>query len=172
MTALFRHAALFVLAIIALNIAIAWQRLPAAAEAGILAPSDGRRLLLRVLAFFGLVFGAQEAIVLAAGWPSAFCLYARPLSDPFVIAFWTVQFLACAWILWWVWRDRGATVLGRLAPLFARRAAPAATYPPARVRVVVTLLIAGALLTAILILSGLWPTVEPDLLCPVQVAAA
>lgn len=171
-TALFRHAALFALAVVALNIAIAWQRVPAAAEAGIITLPDGRRLLLRVLAFFALVFGAQEAIVLAAGWPSALCLYTRPASDPFVLATWAVQFLASAWILWWVWRDQGAIVLGRLGALFARRADAPAAYSPARVRAFVTLIIAGALVTAALTLSGLWPTVEPDLLCAVHAGAA
>ena len=174
MSFLFRHAALFTLAFVFLNLVIAWQRLPAAAEAGIITLPIGRRLLLRVFAFFAVVFGAQEAIVLAAGWPSALCLYTRPPSDPFVIAMWAVQFLASAWILWWVWRDQGAIVLGRLGTLFARQAESPASYSPARVRAFVTLIVAGGLLTGALALSGLWlwPTVESDVLCAVGATAA
>jgi hypothetical protein len=168
-----RHAALFILAFVVLSLVIAWQRLPVAADAGILTLPIGRRLLLRVFAFFAIVFGAQEAIVLTAGWPSALCLYTRPPSDPFVIAMWAVQFLASAWVLWWVWRDQGAIVLGRLGALLETRAEPTASIPPARVRAFVTLIVAAGVLTSALALSGLWlwPTVDPDV-CAVRATAA
>lgn len=107
MTFLSRHWALFIFAFVALSLFMAWQRLPAAAEAGIMSVPNGRRLLLRVLAFFGVVLGAQEAIVLTAGWATALCVYTRPASDPFVIAMLAVQFLASAWTIWWVWRGQG-----------------------------------------------------------------
>ena len=171
-TFLFRHAPLFVFAIMALNVAIAWQRLPAAAASGVITSHDGRRGLLGVLGFFALLFGAQEAIILAAGWPSALCLYALPPADPFVIAVWTVQLLASAWILWWVWRGQGAITLGRLGGLFARRAEAPVAYPPGRVRAFVTLVITGSLVAGALNLSGLWPTFEADFVCPAQAAAA
>ena len=96
MTFLSRHGALFVFAFVALNLVIAWKRLPAAAEAGIITVPVGRRSLRRVRAFFAVVLGAHEAIVLTAGWPSALCVYTRPPSDPFVIAMLGVQFLASA----------------------------------------------------------------------------
>lgn len=173
MTFLSRHWALFIFAFVALSLFMAWQRLPAAAEAGIMSVPNGRRLLLRVLAFFGVVLGAQEAIVLTAGWATALCVYTRPASDPFVIAMLAVQFLASAWTIWWVWRGQGAFVLGRLGALLEGRADPPASIPPVRVRAFVTLIVAGGALVAALGLSGLWlwPTVDRDV-CVVPARAA
>jgi hypothetical protein len=170
-TVILRHAALLAFAVLALNIAIAWHRLPAADAAGILSQAHGRRLLLRVLAFFAVMFGLQEVIVVAAGWPNPLCVYNRPLSDPFVIAMWTVQLLASAWVLWWVWHGSGASTLGRLGPLFAQRA-DARPYAPTRVRIVVTLMVAGSLLAVALSYSGLKPTAAIDPFCGVPATAA
>ena len=172
MTVILRHAALLTFAVLALNIAIAWHRLPAAEAAGIIPPEHGRRLLLRVLAFFGVMFGLQEVIVVAAGWPNPLCVYSRPLSDPFVVAMWTVQLLASVWVLWWVWRGSGASALGRLGPLFAQRTDARRPYGPTRVRLVVTLIVAGSLLAVALSYSGLKPTAAIDPLCDVPAAAA
>jgi hypothetical protein len=171
-TVILRYAALFTFAVVALNIAIAWHRLPDAESAGVIPLEHGRRLLLRVLAFFGVVFGLQEVIVLAAGWPSPLCVYNRPLSDPFVVAMWTVQVLASGWVLWWVWRGSGASMLGRLGPLFARRSEARAPYAPTRVRLVVTLIVVGSLLAVALSYSDLKPAEGIDLFCAVHAESA
>jgi hypothetical protein len=80
---------------------------------------------------------AAEAIVLAAGWPSALCFYSGPWSSPGTLAMLVLTGGCYALLLRWVWAGGGDDTLARLGPALGRRMREEPDSP-ATVRVFVT----------------------------------
>src|SRR4029450_1946645 len=78
-------------------------------------------------------------IALSAGWPNPFCGGGLSFRDGPSAA--TAVVVLGVWmaLLWWLWLGRGADVLGRIGPILPGRPRYDRTFPPAVVRVVVTM---------------------------------
>jgi hypothetical protein len=105
---------------------------------------EGRTFLRGLAISIGFGSGVLGMIALVADRPAPFCI------EPFLFHDWSsaasTGFILIAWgaLLGWVWLGSGADLLGRIAPAFANAPRWRRQYSPWSVRVVVTLLLAGA----------------------------
>lgn len=142
MAIVFRYFWLIMLGVIAINGLLYRGRLRRLrADGGITADEStrlGRTLGLGMV----LLFGVIGVVQMAADWPSPFCLYAKPLSDPAVLATWLAYGLALAALLAWVFLWGGAELLSRASPALSRFY-PGPSWSPRAVRVGVVVIAAA-----------------------------
>lgn len=162
MAAIFRHFWLLFPAIVWVNVAIAWRRVPERAAAGHGAPDEARRFLLQLGGAITALALALEALVLLAGWPSLTCLTDPAARGPAQAAGLAITVTSWVALLAWVWRGGGAERLARHGPLFARQFRADRTYSTGMVRLVVSLMVVGgAMSLALQSRPGVVPPAPP-----------
>jgi hypothetical protein len=134
MTFVYRYFFLLLLTIVAANLLAHRRRLRQFEADGGIARAEADRLLRAMLVWGGGYFGALAVIQLAAGWPSPFCVHARPLHDPYVLASWMVTAGALAVLAAWVFTRGGDELLSRASPALGRTAARTPAWTPRGVR--------------------------------------
>lgn len=127
-------------AFLLVNILIWRSRLPALVDRGVISVEEGDRFIrVALIGLCGptLLLGI---ISLAAGWSDPFCSQGLSFADTPSAAAASVTVASQVAALAWVWFGSGAQLLGRVAPLFARRRGGIRQYSARAVRIAVTLL--------------------------------
>ena len=120
-----------------------------AARRDLITPDEGRRFVRGLAISIGLVCGILGIIALVADQPAPFCIELFSFHDWPSAASNGFTLLAWSALLGWVWLGSGADLLGRIAPAFTNAPRWRRRYSPWSVRVVVTLLLAGAAVGAL-----------------------
>jgi hypothetical protein len=165
MNLVFRYFYLLLLVMMAANVVIYRSRLRALEADGGISRGEADRLLRAGAAWFGGLFLLLAVIQLAAGWPSPFCLHARPLADPFVLASLGVALISYALLGWWIFARGGAELLSRASPVLGRFGARGRGWSPGAARIFTVVLLVGGIVGLIV------PRLMPDPLpCEAPVA--
>lgn len=140
MILLFRYFWFVCAAFLLLNILIWRSRVPALVDRGVISVEEGGRFIrVALVGLCGptLLLGI---ISLAAGWSDPFCSQGLSFADLPSAAAAIVTVASQVVALAWVWFGSGAQLLGRVAPVLARRRGGIRQYSPRAVRIAVTLL--------------------------------
>ena len=160
---LVRYPWAFVGPILVLNAVYGYRRAGPLVAAGRISEAERRRFAVGaaagVLGFALVMTGIQYA----SGYPVFTCLLLFPLRSRWGAAFWGVQFLAMAALLWWLWWGHGADTLARVGPAYSRRPVLDVQYTPGRVR---------ALLTALILIATLGLPIQMAIVRHLEMAGA
>jgi hypothetical protein len=146
MNPLFRHFALVLVAVTAINAALASRRVPAFfADAS--ARADASRFIWQSAGWLIALFSLLEILTVASGASSPLCYL------PFPGAVGARRYIAWSlWVAWiggvtlWVLIGGGAERVGRFGPVFARATKPEQVYNPRTIRLLAIAWCLGSLL--------------------------
>ena len=162
MNPLFRHFALVLVAVTAINAAIASRRVPAL-FADATARADASRFVWQLAAWLIALFSVLEILTVASGAESPLCYL--PLPGAVGARLYIAWSMWVAWIVGvtlWVLVGHGAERVARFGPLFARTAMPDHAYNPRTIR-----LLAIAWCLGSLTIPFVFPSNQPvPLSCP------
>ena len=137
---LFRYAWLLILAHVGVNALVYRGRLRRLEAEGGITRAESDRLLRGFVLWLGGMGLAMGVLQLAAGWSSPFCMYAGPLTDPFVLGAWAIAAAGLGLLVAWVYLWGGDVLVSRASPALAGRY-PGRGWTPRAVRIGVVLAI-------------------------------
>jgi hypothetical protein len=140
---------LFGAAVMVVNAGIIYLRAAPLERSGRVTRDDRRRFALGLAGWTAGFCLLIQVVVWVGGESRPECLAAFPPETPVSVATTALTLLGWLVLLIWVWRGRGASTLGRFAPAFAPGGAWVIAPEPAKVRRVVTGLIAITLVGSI-----------------------